>query len=94
MPSDTIVEVNALVNAYGIQPIHAGPLPEPIAAHLRLHASVQQLTAQAALTGDRRLALQTFLLDPLVASVLEPGETEKMLDEMLRANSRYLPQFA
>ncbi len=94
LPGEAIVEVNALVNSYGIHPIHVGRLPEPIAAFLRLHVSVQQLTAQAGLTGDRRTALHAFLLDPLVASVLEIEETERMLDEMLLANARYLPQFA
>jgi alpha-galactosidase len=94
LPSEAIVEVNALVNSYGIQPIQVGRLPEPIAAFLRLHISVQQLTAQAGLSGDRRTALHAFLLDPLIASMLQIEETERMLDEMLLANACYLPQFA
>ena len=35
LPDAAIVEVNAQINAYGVRPIHAGPLPEPLAAHLR-----------------------------------------------------------
>jgi alpha-galactosidase/6-phospho-beta-glucosidase family protein len=34
-PPDAIVEVNASVNAYGVRPVYTGPLPEPLAAHLR-----------------------------------------------------------
>ena len=94
LPDDAIVEVNALVNGYGIAPIHVGRLPEPIAAQLHLHYSVQQLTVEAALSGDRRTALHAFLLDPLVSSVQEIEQTEQMLDEMLQANARFLPQFA
>jgi alpha-galactosidase len=94
MPPDAIVEVDAVVGSYGIRPLHTGPLPEALAAHLRLHASVQRLTVEAALTGDRRTALQAFLLDPATAAVLEPPQIAQMLDEMLRANARYLPRFA
>jgi len=94
LPDDTIVEVNAVVGSYGIQPLHVGPLPEALAARLRLHASVQKLTVEAALTGDRHTALQAFQLDPLISSRVEPQDTARMLDEMLAANARYLPQFA
>ena len=44
---------------------------ESLAAHLRLHWTTQELTVQAALSGDRQLALEAFLLDPLLASTLD-----------------------
>ena len=69
-------------------------LPEALAAHLCLHASVQQLTVQAALSGDRRTALQALQLDPATAAVLEPPQIARLLDDLLRANARYLPRFA
>jgi len=90
---DAIVEVSALVNRYGIHPIHVGPLPEPVAAMLRQHITVQELTAQAALTGDRHTALQAFLLDPQVAAALTSEETKTLLDELLEAHAEYLPKF-
>jgi alpha-galactosidase/6-phospho-beta-glucosidase family protein len=94
LPDDAIVEVSTVVNSYGIRPLHVGPLPEALAAHLRRHVDVQKLTVEAALTGDRRTALQAVLLDPMVEAAQEPAETAQMLDEMLAANARYLPQFA
>jgi alpha-galactosidase len=94
MPPETIVEVNAVVGSYGIRPLHTGPLPEALAAHLRLHASVQRLTAEAALSGDRHTALQALQLDPATATVLEPPQIARLLDELLQANERYLPRFA
>jgi alpha-galactosidase len=94
LPADAIIEVNALVGSYGLRPVHVGPLPEALAAHLRHHLTTQQLTVQAALTGDRHTALQAFLLDPATSARLEPEDTAKLLDEMLRANARYLPRFA
>jgi alpha-galactosidase len=94
LPSDAIVEVSSLVNAYGIFPLHVGPLPEAFAAHLRRHIDVQQATVEAALSGDRRLALQAFLLDPFVSSRLSIEQTEELLEEMLAAHGEHVPQFA
>ena len=94
LPADAVVEVNALVGRYGIRPVHVGPLPEALAAHLRHHIATQQLTVQAALRGDRHTALQAFLLDPATSARLEPTDTARLLDEMLRANAPYLPRFA
>ena len=55
---------------------------------------MQELTAEAALTGDRRTALQAFLLDPLLEATLEIDQIEQLLDEMLEANKSLLPQFS
>ena len=93
LPEKAIVEVSALVGGYGIQPIHVGPLPEPMAATLRQHITMQELTAEAALTGDRRTALQAFVQDPQIASVLTPEGMVALLDELLEAHADYLPQF-
>ena len=94
LPEDAIVEVNASVNAYGVRPIYAGPLPEVLAAHLRTYISLQKQMVQAALSGDRRDALQAFLLEPTIAARLDLAQTEALLDEMLAAHAEYLPQFA
>ncbi len=94
LPDDAIVEVNAHVSAYGIRPLATGPLPEALAAHLGHVVAWQKLVVQAALDGDRRAALQAFLLDPTLQARLDLPQTEALLDEMLRANARYLPQFA
>lgn len=94
LPFDGIVEVNAVVNAYGIHPLRTGPIPEPWATHLRQHITVQRLTVEAALSGDRRTALNAFVHDPLIAARLRPEQAESLLDEMLAANQSFLPQFA
>jgi 6-phospho-beta-glucosidase len=50
----------------------------------------EQLTVQAATTGDRKVALRALLAHPLVGewSVAEP-----MLDALLEANKQDLPAF-
>jgi len=94
LPAEAIVEVSSLVGGYGVRPLQVGPLPEPVAATLRQHITVQELTVEAALSGDRRVALQAFLLDPQTSAILTPAETEKLLAELLEAHAPYLPQFA
>jgi alpha-galactosidase len=94
LPRDAIVEVSSVVGTYGIRPLQMPPLPEPVAATLRQHITVQELTVEAALSGDRHIALQAFLQDPNVAGVLTPEETGKLLDELLEAHARDLPAFA
>jgi len=93
LPYDAIVEVSCLVGGYGIRPVHVGPLPEPVAATLRQHITAQELTVEAALSGDRHVALQAFLQDPQIAARLAPEETAALLDELLEAHADYLPQF-
>lgn len=93
LPEDSIVEVSSVVGGYGIQPIHVGKLPSSLAATLSNHVTVQELTAEAALTGDRDVAYRAFLQDPQVSSSLTPEQTERMLDEMLDAQVKYLPDF-
>jgi alpha-galactosidase/6-phospho-beta-glucosidase family protein len=93
LPAEAIVEVNAQINAYGVRPIHAGPLPEALAAHLRHYFNFQQHVVKAALSGDRTAALHAFLLDPTLQSHLDLDQTQALLDEMLEANRPYLPLF-
>jgi alpha-galactosidase len=93
LPADAIVEVNAQINAYGIRPVATGPLPEPLAAHLRRYVDFQRQVVAAALSGDRDEALHAFVLDPNTAANLDIDGTKALMDEMLEANARHLPLF-
>ena len=93
LPDNAIVEVNAQINAYGIRPIETGPLPDALAAHLNHYFNFQQHVVKAALSGDRKAALHAFLLDPTLQANLDLDQTQTLLDEMLEANSRWLPLF-
>jgi alpha-galactosidase len=91
LPADAVVEVPALVNARGAHGIHIGALPEGLAAMLRQQIDIQQLVVQAGVYGDRGAALQALLLDPTVHSY---AQATHMLDDLLLAHQRYLPQFS
>jgi len=89
---ETVVELNVLVDAYGYHAVQFGPLPPAIAAVCNVAGAVQDMTVEAAMNGDRKLALQALLADPLVYS-MEVDEVGKMLDEMLEAQRVWLPRF-
>ena len=91
LPPEAVVEVPGVVDGRGVHGIAVGPLPEGIAGILAARARQQELTVDAALTGDRALALQALLADPLVPSV---ETAEAMLDEALETHAAYLPGFA
>jgi alpha-galactosidase len=94
LPASAAVEVPSVVNAEGVHPIGIGPLPPGLAAVLSRHAQVEELTADAALTGDRQLLSQAMTADPLLDALLEPSQIQALTDEMLATNARFLPQFA
>ncbi len=93
LPAEAIVEVNSSVSAYGIRAVEAGPLPEPLAAHIRHYVALERQMVKAALTGDRQAALQAFLLDPTTQARLDLDQTKALLNEMLEANAPHLPLF-
>jgi alpha-galactosidase len=93
LPSDTAVEISAVVGGNGIHPLRMDPLPEPIAATMRRHIDFYELIVEAGLTGSRKLALDALLVDPLTSAALTLPETEELLDEMMEAQAEFLPQF-
>lgn len=93
LPENAIVEVNALVDGYGVHPLVTGPLHPALAAHLTQHVAVQRLTLAAALGGRRDDVVLALLHDPLVAARLEAERVPVLADEILEANAPYLPRF-
>ena len=65
LPADAVVESICTVDGDGItgrDQAHAPAAPTEV---LRRHVAVQEMTVEAALTGDRGLAAAAFALDPL-----------------------------
>lgn len=90
LPDETIVEVPAIVNPSGIHPIQVGAFPAPITELLRREASLVELIVDAAVTGDRQLAIQALLLDPMIDDI---NRASAILDDYLAAYAEHLPQF-
>jgi alpha-galactosidase len=91
LPADAIVEVPGVINAMGIQGLGVPPLPEGIAELCRRELARSQIVVEAAATGDRDLALQALLLDPMITDI---DTARAILDDLLREFAPYLPQFA
>lgn len=90
LPDDTVVEVPAVVQPGGIRPLQLGSLPPGITELCRREAALVELVVDAAVSGDRDLALQALLLDPMINDI---GRARAILDDYLAAFAAHLPQF-
>ncbi len=93
LPADAVVESICTVDGDGITGRDRAHAPAAPTEVLRRHVAVQEMTVEAALTGDRGLAAAAFALDPL-AGRGDIHQTDTMVEELLAGTSRWLPQFA
>jgi alpha-galactosidase len=90
LPDGAIIEVPGLVNGLGVTGLPVGPLPEGVAEILRREITVSHLTVDAVVTGDRDLALQALLLDPVIRDL---DVARDVLDDYLTTYKEHLPTF-
>ena len=90
MPPDCTVEAPGHVDKNGPRLDTVGELPRGIANLLQQQAAIQDLVVEAAITGDYNTAVQALSVDPTVPS---PQVARNLLDEMLKLQKDYLPQF-
>lgn len=88
--AQAIVEVPAIVGADRIYGLRTAALPPAIAALAELQVRIMDLAVEAAVTGDRRTALEALMIDPLVP---DPQTADRILEEMLVLQAELLPQF-
>ncbi|RPI23234.1 MAG: alpha-galactosidase [Acidobacteria bacterium] len=93
LPEGACVEVPVFVDGRGFHPVRVGQLPPQCAALNMSNVSVQQLTVEAALTGNPELAMQAVALDPLTSAVCILREAREMTRELLEAEREWLPEF-
>jgi alpha-galactosidase len=87
LPQDIVVECPATVDKNGVHGVKVGSMPSGLAGLMRNQATVQDLCAEAAITGSKQKALEALLADPTVDSV---NSAQKMLDEILKLQKEYL----
>jgi alpha-galactosidase len=93
LPEDACVEVPVFVDRGGLHPVHVGALPHQLAPLNFTNIMVEEMTVQAALTGDPRLVYHACINDPLCAAVLSLAEIRQMVNQLLKKNEPYLKQF-
>jgi alpha-galactosidase len=90
LPKGAIVELPGVLNANGVTGLHLGPMPDGIAEILRREITISHLTVDAVVAGDRQLALQALLLDPVIRDI---DVAQKILDDYLMSYKSHLPTF-
>jgi 6-phospho-beta-glucosidase len=90
LAEDDVVEVPARIDRDGARPIPQAPLSPSQAELVRRVKAFERLTVDAALSGDRAVALRALALNPLGGG---PALAPELLEAILAANRQWLPRF-
>src|SRR4029079_14784192 len=93
LPGGAVVEIMGTVDAGGVTGRDTTTVPNVMGEWLRRVHTSQELTVEAALTGDRELAFEAMLTDPSCGA-LSYDDVAAMTDDLLTATAPWLPQFA
>ncbi len=93
LPADAVVESMCVIDGDGVRGRDQARVPVAVAELLRRQVATQELTVEAALSGDRVLIGQAFALDPL-AGRGDLHDLDAMVDELLAGTARWLPQLS
>lgn len=90
LPANAVVEVPAVIDRTGAHPRPLAPLAPEQRALVQAVKAYEELTVEAARTGDRAVAIRALAANPLVgAEVAAP-----LLDAILEADAEHLERFA
>ena len=91
LPYDCIVEISCIITGKGAMPLNWGHFAPSERGWVQMMKAMEECVIEAAITGNYGLALAAFEMNPQV----EHGHVaQTVLDELLIAHERYLPQFA
>ena len=90
LPADAVVEIPARIDRDGAHPLPLAPLEPEMRGLVEAVKAYEQLAIEAALTGDREIALRALLANPLVADY---DVAAPLLEALLEANRAHLPRF-
>jgi 6-phospho-beta-glucosidase len=90
LPHDSAIEISSVITKDGPKPLAIGDLPVAVRGLVQQIKSFERVAAEAAVTGNYSTALLAMTINPLVAS---DATGKKILDEMLEAHKKHLPQF-
>lgn len=90
LPDDCVVEVSSLITRSGPLPLNVATFPQDTLRLLQLMKNFEQLTIEAAITGDRHTAWRALVLNPLITS---GSLLEEALSEVIEKNKILLKAF-
>lgn len=91
LPYDCIVEISSIITGKGAMPLNWGKFNSAERGWVQCMKAMEECVIKSAITGNYGLALQAFLLNPQVKS---GACAKELLDELLVAHKKYLPQFS
>ena len=90
LPDDAVVEIPARIDRDGAHPLPLAPLSHEMRGLVQAVKAYEQLAIEAAVTGDREVALRALIANPLVADY---DVAAPLLAALLKANRAHLPRF-
>ncbi|MGY3945958.1 6-phospho-beta-glucosidase [Aeromonas allosaccharophila] len=90
LPDECAVEVSSLITKSGPLPLNVAPFPQDTLRLLQLMKEFEQLTIEAAITGNRHTAWRALVLNPLITS---GSRLEQALDEVIAAHPDLMSAF-
>lgn len=92
LPTDAVVESNAIFERDAIRPVNAGELPANVKALVMPHIYNHERILEAALTCNRALVYEAFEKDPLMDGRAGREEIRQLVDDMIEGTRAYLPK--
>ena len=90
LPDEAVIETACIVNRSGVRPLTVKNIPSTVWGVVSAVKNYESLTVEAAVEGSRAKALLALLAHPLI---MDYEIARPLLDELLEANRRWLPQF-
>ena len=90
LPDDAALEIPGVATARGIRPVSVPDLSGPLTAILNTRLTSVYLATEAAMTGDRDLAVEAVLAD---GAVTDPDRAARLMDALIEAQLHDLPLF-
>lgn len=90
LPMGAVLEQTTLINGAGFHPLSYSSIQPGILSTMNRVASAQMMTAEAAMSSDRKLAVQALMSD---LTAIRKADAEKLVDTILMTHREYLSQF-
>jgi 6-phospho-beta-glucosidase len=90
LPPEVCVEVPARVGRAKVEPLPSGRMPLTVRGLVQAVKTYEELTVEAALSGDQGTAIAALMANPLVSS---NNKAKEFLGQVLENERAYLPQF-
>ena len=88
LADDAFLELRCDLDMCGPRPQPFGPMPRGLLALTQQVLDTHELTAEAAVTGDRAILRRAMLTDPIVNNI---GDADACIADMLEAEKDALP---